>query len=79
MRMTLERNEKYEIVYRVGGEEETAIVRYRGLGTATELARGEGSSTASNEDANRHWFQVDGAAGFVVVDPEDLVSFEPAD
>lgn len=77
--MTLQRNEKYKIVYRVDGEEETAIVRYRGLGTADELARGEESSPVVNEAADHHWFQIDGATGFVVVDPEDLVSYEPAD
>ena len=75
--MALQPDQKYEIVYRVDGDEETATARYRGLGTADELARGEPAPTEDAEEF--HWFQVDGEPGFLVVDPDDLVSFEPSE
>lgn len=77
--MTLEPDAKYQIVYNEGGDEKTAVVRYRGLKTSDDLARG-GESRVPTEDAQRHhWFQVDGTHGFLAVDPDDLISYEAAD
>lgn len=77
--MTLDMDQKYEIVYRSGGKELTAVARYRGLRTSDDLSRG-GKSQAEIEDPDRyHWFQLDGTHGFLSVAPDDLVSYERAD
>ncbi len=77
--MDLEIDAKYEIVYREGRKERTAVGRYRGLRTSDELSRG-GKSRATIEDPQRyHWFQQDGTHGFLSVAPDDLVSYEPVD
>lgn len=77
--MALEHDVKYEIVYRDGGKELTAVGRYRGFKTSDDLSRG-GKSQATIEDPQRyHWFQLDGTHGFLSVSEDDLVSYEPAD
>lgn len=77
--MTLEQDAKYEIVYRDGGKEKTAIGRYRGFRTSDDLAQG-GKSQVDLEDAEKHhWFAVDGTHGFLSIAEDDLISAEPAD
>ncbi len=77
--MSLRQDVKYQIVYREGGEEKTAVGRYRGLKTSDDLAQG-GKSTVDIGDAEKfHWFQLDGTHGFLSVAQNDLISAEPAD
>jgi hypothetical protein len=74
--MTLTPGETYEIVYVAHGEERSAHAHYRGQGSADTIARGEESVTPHSEEDQPHWFRVDGEAGYLVVEPDDLISFE---
>lgn len=77
--MDLENDVKYEIVFRDGRKERTAVGRYRGFRTSDDLSRG-GKSQVTIEDPQRyHWFQLDGTHGYLSVAADDLVSYEPAD
>ena len=74
--MNLTPGETYEIVYVAHGEERRAHAHYRGQGSADTIARGEESVEPDAKEQQPHWFRVDGEAGYLVVEPDDLVSFE---
>lgn len=77
--MTLTPGERYEIVYRTDGEERTARVHYRGLGSADEMARGDQSESSVEPGSELHWFQLDGVPGYLTVHPDDLLNYELAE
>lgn len=77
--MELETDVKYEIVYKDGHKERTAVGLYRGFRTSDELSRGGKSQVSIDEPDRYHWFQLDGTHGFLSIADDDLVSYEPAD
>jgi hypothetical protein len=77
--MTLTLGERYTITYRERGEERTALVHYRGFGTADSIARGDPAQSPSGEAGELHWFQLDGVPGYLTIREEDLLDYEVAE
>lgn len=76
--MTLTPGERYTITYRERGEERTALVHYRGFGTADTIARGDPAQSVG-EGTELHWFQIDGVPGFLTITEDDLLGYEVAE